>query len=215
MEITRESLLARYREFSDEALAEAVAAGPEGYAPVAWEVIRELVAARGIVPGQVAPEPSAVVPEAAASAVSRYLLWSRLVQGARWPEGQPLPLSGRDFLAVIALLSGVVGAAALVIILVFTEGPLSGGMTLPVLGLSTALAIGFGVSANRDPSPGGWTIAMVYSAIAPLASLVVAGDGRLWSLVTDTLALLSGLLWLLYFARRRATYGLPEWRGVM
>ncbi len=215
MEITRESLFERYREFSDEALAEAVAAGPEGYAPVAWAVIQELVAARGIVPGQLAPGASGVAPDAAAGAVSRYLLWSRLVQGARWPAGEPLPLSGRDFLAVIALLSGVVGVAALVIILVFTEGQLPGGMTLPALGLSTALAIVFGVSANRDLSPGSWTIAMMYSAIAPLASLVVAGDGRLWSLVTDTLALLSGLLWVLYFARRRATYGLPEWPGVM
>lgn len=218
MEISPESLRARYSAYSDEALLEAAASGPEAYSPAAWAIIQELLADRSL--SSVEASPPAAPPDsppsrtAPAPPISRYFFLSRL-RGQHWPLEAPLPLRGRDVIAVIGLLSGALGFLLLLLALAIVASPLETLPNFATLTLVSALSLLFAYSANRPPSSWAWRVATLYVGVAPLlAALRTIGAGSL-NLSPVLLSLLASALWLLYFARRRGMYGLPPWPSVL
>jgi hypothetical protein len=218
MEISPDSLRERYRAYSDEALLEAAASGPESYSPAAWSIIQELLASRALssarASDQTAPSTSPPIQTAPAPHISRYFILSRL-RGQQWPVEVPLPLAGRDVIAVLALLSGALGFLLLLLALAFLESPLETLPNIATLILVSTLSLLFAYSANRPASPWTWRVAILYVGVAPLlAALRTIAEGAL-SISRVLLSLLASTLWLLYFARRRALYQLPPWSSVL
>ena len=283
MEITKEVLQQRYSTFSDKALLAAFAAGSGPYSPLAWEVIQEMVAARGLAPASApaaaAPPPKAPSPEAArrpspgsgtpaatptpkapfpeaarkpspgsgapvatptpkassvkaargpatpaptpaskaqpleaapSESISPYFLVSR-PRGLRWSADDQLSLAARDIIAVAALIFGVAGVA-LVITAFVLRGP-AAALEPGVLKLGGVIgaSFAFAYSARRPPAPWTWWLAMVYCGISPVLALGQIGTTAIEYGPRLGLEVIVGLLWLLYFARRRATYGLAPW----
>jgi hypothetical protein len=219
MDISRAALEARYRSFSDEDLLEALRTGPEAYSATAWEVIQSSVASRALVSTEPTTGTAPHTPEPESSAnrtTSTYLLWNRLLQGSPWPGDKPLPLRGRDFVAVLSLLSG---ALAWIVLILFFVSSSPFQPVFPVrlgpFALASALALGFGIAATRTPSPQTWTFIMVYWCVVPFNSLAALPDLSRASLMRLSVTTVSALLWLLYFGRRRPTFGLSAWPAIM
>jgi hypothetical protein len=218
MEISRASLEERYAAFSDRALLEAAAAGPESYSPLAWSVIQELVAARRLhadlagVPAEPTPP---VVTDAFSSdvAISPYLFLSRF-RGQTWPHDRPLRLAGRDALGAIAVLAGGGGLLFFLYVVMFTTGALPDPLSIVALGAGAVVSLAFALSANRTPSPRTWRMAMAYCCLGPALTIfrMARGDSLDWP--RGALSVAAGLLWALYFARRRPMYGLAAWPSV-
>jgi hypothetical protein len=239
-----ESLKQLYSTFTDEALVAAAAAGPDSYHPEAWRVIQELLVARGCSKSPGPPEsgsldeppkalseqllttrgsslsepvrdaPPAAIEQGTSTEVSRFFIWSRFVQGKRWPQDQVLPLNGRDFLAVVALLFGLSAVLSLVLRAV-VDGPPPADVNPPIFALMTVLALSFGVSANRLPSPRTWTLAMLYAGLSPFLVVLLIPAATPFTPLQACSSLSNALAWLLYFARRRSNYGLPAWPPVL
>jgi hypothetical protein len=246
LELTKEILHKRYSRFSNEALLAAKAAGPGPYSPLAWEVIQELVAARGLAeraaepekaPVQAPPPPAppkaptasgasqsapappgappspAQPPSAEGEAVeeiSPYFIASRL-QDQRWSADAELPLTARYVLGVAALIFGLAGGALVVLAFVHQGGAAAFDPGALKLAAASALSLAFYDSSRRPPSAKHWWFAMLYSgASAPLAlgqfSTATTAPGPM-----ILLEVIVGLLWLLYFARRRGAYRLKPW----
>ena len=230
MDVTKEILQLRYAKFSDEALLAAKAAGSGPYSPLAWQVIQDLVVARGLTERAPTPPvnpqalpaspPASVeaVEPASRPAVSPYLLVSRL-QKQRWPVDAELPMTARHALSRAALIFGIVGSV-LVILAVVNRG-LAAAFNHDVLklGAVSAVSIGFAASSNRPPSPWHWWFAMLYSGALPPLALSQLATASTAPGPLIALEVVVGLLWLLYFARRRTAYGLRPglklrwWRG--
>jgi hypothetical protein len=237
---TKEVLHQRYSAFSDQALLAAKAAGPKPYSPLAWEVIQALVKARGLSdrpsPNGSAPrtapaaptpkafpaakarpiatpeprEPAETAETAPSRAVSAYLLVSRL-RRLRWPADDRLPLAARDVMAVAAV---IYGAAALVLVVVaFVLRGQAAARAPGVMELLAAsvLSLGFADSARRPPSPATWRLAILYCTVSPAFALSQIGTRTAPPWPQLALGAFVGLLWFLYFSRRRATYGLAPW----
>ena len=150
------------------------------------------------------------VPPAAAAAVSPYLLVSSL-RRSPWPSEDPLPTTARDILGFAALIFGVAGVA--LILLAATKrglGTLADPATLQ-LAVATVLSLAYAISVRRPPSKVTWAIAMAYGAVAPVLALAPLGSGGAPQWPRLAAGGVLGLLWLVYFARRRAHYGLTPW----
>ena len=230
MEVSDESLRNLYGEYSDEALLEATALGPEAYSPQAWHILHEILTHRGL---DTAPAPAPLASAATsqgnrpATEVARkdrdadsegrpalpakglrpahFFLWNRLTAGGRWPPDEPLPLNGLSWIAVAAwiagglfLLFGVIGMLGV--------GPVAAAHLNPAL--STAFGIwnlAFARSTDYRPSPGTWWAAVIYVLLTD-AALISVGTVQ-----SSPLRIGALMAWLLYFARRRAMYGLRPW----
>ena len=230
MDVTKEILQLRYAKFSDAALLAAKAAGAGPYSPLAWEVIQDLIVARGLTerattpPAQpqappVSPPASVEAVEAAVRpAVSPYLLVS-LLRKQRWPVDAELPMTARHVIGLAALIFGIAGSV-LVILAVVNRG-LAAAFNPDVLKLAavSAVSIGFAASSRRPPSPWHWWFAMLYSGALPPLALSQMATSSTAPGPLIALEVVVGLLWLLYFARRRTAYGLRPgvklrwWRG--
>ena len=217
MSTTKETLRRRYKSFSDKSLLAARASGPNGYAPVAWEVIQELLVARGLVAGEGAgeakaqggsvraapPTPVAARPHAAGE--TPYFLLS-LIRRTTWPADRALPLQAANVLALAAFTFGAMGLLVLGMALGL-HGPrslLEPGT--PVLAGATALSIVFGISTRRPPSHTTWLIALGYGGVAPILAFLPIGSGTapLWPRVVAGAVI--GGCWVLYFLRRKGVY---------
>jgi hypothetical protein len=122
VEISKESLYAHYKNYSDESLLEAAGAGPESYSPAAWSVIQELIASRQLASdATMTPPPLApcgLPPgELEVPHISPYFILSRLLRGQRWPADKSLPMAGQRFLADLALFFGAIGGLATLILM--------------------------------------------------------------------------------------------------
>jgi len=229
LELTKELLQRRYSKFSDEALLSAKSAGPGPYSPLAWEVIQELVSARGLnghrpppaaapaKPRSAPPTPPRALPtqpppaEAApVKVVSPYLLVSR-VQGLRWPPDQELPLTARYIIALAALIFGAASVGVVVAAFVFRGQAAAWAPGVQQLAAAAGLSLAFAYSTRRSPSPAMWWFATLYCSAS--AVLAVGQIGSINAPRWPQLALggFVGVLWILYFARRRETYGLAPW----
>jgi hypothetical protein len=220
VEISKESLYAHYNNYSDEALLEAAAAGPEGYSDVAWGVIQELIASRQLTLNAGVPDPLPVLPTllpggSEAFSISPYFILSRLLRAQRWPAGRPLPLAGRRFIADLTLYLGGIGALATLIFIVL---PTPAGTATPSIATSvflTALALAFGLSGRRPLTPVTWRFTMLYFGAHPVLATIPLTENGVPEWRHGALAMIGGALWLLYFARRREAYGLPPWPSIL
>jgi hypothetical protein len=226
VELTREILQKRYSRFSNEALLAAKAAGPGPYSPLAWEVIQALVAARGLEdraaeaaakPAAPAPAPGpkpapAPAPPAAPAApsASPYFIASRSL-GQRWPADVSLPLTGRYILGVAALVFGIAGGVLVILAFVHRGGAAVFDPGVLKLAAASALSLAFSDSSRRPPSAKHWWFALLYSAVLPPLALGQMGTITTAPVLLIALEIVVALLWLLYFARRRAAYGLKPW----
>jgi hypothetical protein len=220
VEISRESLHAHYKNYSDESLLEAAAAGPGSYSHVAWGVIQELIASRHLAPDATSPAPPPapyVLPpdELEAFPISPYFILSRLLRGQRWPAGKLLPLAGRRLAADLALF--VAGICVLeVLALVALQTPSD---TAPPgivsFALLTALTLAFGLSGRRSPTPFAWRFTMFYFGASPVLTTLPLTENSAPDWRHGALAVIGSAAWLLYFARRRETYGLPPWLAIL
>lgn len=149
MNISPESLRARYCAYSDEALLAAAASGPDAFSAAAWTIIQELLADRSLssveASSPAAPPTSPPSQAAPAPPISRHFFLSRL-RGQHWPIEAPLPLGGRDVIAVVALLSGALGFFLLLLALAFLYSPLE---SLPNLATLTLYLHSRSSSATR------------------------------------------------------------------
>jgi len=237
MELTREVLRSRYNTFSDQALLAARAVGPEPYSPLAWEVIQALLATRGLSNGPTngkapATAPAAPTPKAFAAAkvppttpapspkpveaaptraVSPYLLVSR-VRRQRWSADDWLPTLARDIMGVAALIYGVFGLAIVIAAFIIRGIAAARGPGVLELGGFSALSLAFGFTTRCPPSPRWWWLATLYCGISPALALSRIGSATASRWPQLALGAFVGVIWFVYFARRRASYGLAPWR---
>jgi hypothetical protein len=220
VEISKESLYAHYKNYSDESLLEAAGAGPESYSPAAWSVIQELIASRQLASdATMTPPPLApcgLPPgELEVPHISPYFILSRLLRGQRWPADKSLPMAGQRFLADLALFFGAIGGLATLILMALPSPAFSAPSSTPTLAVLTALAIAFGVSGRRTPSPFTWRLTMLYLGAHPVLATIPLTENGAPAWRDGALALIGSATWLLYFARRRETYGLPPWLSLL
>jgi hypothetical protein len=227
MELTREVLHKRYSAFSDQALVAARAAGSKNYSPLAWEVIRELIKARGLSLRSLSPvtqpgAPLAGLPPAPARssraaqtvqtvAVSPFLVVSRL-RGLRWSADDPLPFVARDVMAVAALIYGLAGLSLVVGAFMNRGAAAAQGAGVLELGAIGLASLAFAGSSRRPPSPSSWWVATLYCSAMPALALARIGSANASRWPQLVLGAFVGVLGLVYFGRRRAAYGLAPWR---
>lgn len=219
MELTKEVLQRRYSTFSDQALLAAKAAGPKPYSPLAWEVIETLVAARGLTNALVVPAPTPQArdesPETAdTAAVSPYFLVSRL-RGERWPSDEQLPFTARYIIALAALIFGAAGVGVVLAAFTFRGPEAIGAPGVLELAAAAGVSLGFAYSTRRPPTPATWWLATLYcsaSAVLAMGQIGTINAPRWPQLGVGAVV---GVLWLLYFARRRPTYDLAPWPRLM
>lgn len=275
---SKDVLRSRYNTFSNEALLAAHAAGPGPYSPLAWEVITELVTARGLgsaaapaspppvrpasvpvpsakavpsapvgpasapvpkapprpappppvqrldlmptrppaAPARAAPVPEAAPasPEAPAALPSPYLAISRARRDV-WPGDQPLPTTARDILAFAAMVFGVAGVG-IILLAVTKRGPAAVlDLRTGELAGTSVLSLVYALTARRPPSAVAWAVAMLYGAVAPTLILAPLGGADMPRWPRYAIGGVVGLLWVIYFARRRGIYGLKPWRWLL
>jgi hypothetical protein len=228
LELTKEVLQRRYSKFSDEALLTARSAGPGPYSPLAWEVIQELVLARGIngqkpppapAPAKSGSEPPKPIPaqptqsppaEATPATVSPYFFVSRL-RGDRWQYEEDLPLTARYIVSLAALIFGAAAVGVVIAAFVFRGQAAARAPGVLELALAAGLSLGFVYSTRRQQSPATWWYATLYCSVS--AVLAVGQIGSVYATRWPQLAIggFVGALWLLYFGRRREAYGMPPW----
>jgi hypothetical protein len=80
-----------------------------------------------------------------------------------------------------------------------------------IVGAMLGMVLAFAWSATRRPSPLTWYIAMAHFGVGPVLLLGEAASAAPATESPSMLPVFTGGLWLLYFARRRAMYGLPPW----
>jgi hypothetical protein len=129
----------------------------------------------------------------------------------RWPADERLPLTARDIMAVAAV---IYGAAALVLVVVaFVLRGQAAARAPGVLEFLAAsvLSLAFADSARRPPSPATWRLAIFYCSVSPAFALAQLGTRTAVPWPQLALGGFVGLLWFVYFSRRRTTYGLTPW----
>jgi hypothetical protein len=160
------------------------------------------------------PEAAPATPEAPAALPSPYLAISRARRDV-WPGDEPLPTTARDILAFAAMIFGAAGLG-IILFAMTKRGPAAvlDRRTLELAGTSL-LSLVYALTARRPPSVATWAIAMLYGAVAPTLILAPLGGAGMPRWPRFAVGGAIGVLWVIYFARRRRNYELAPWRWLL
>ena len=196
-------LIAQYESSSDAELAEAYAAGAEGYRDASlWQAIAaEYQRRRDQLPAEEsAGADSPLLHPGHVTGRSSWFIAAWLNKQGPWDPAEALPLK---YLYVHAILVGLVCLAGGFILVAYSPSSL---VALLVSGLLLAQGGAF-VWGVFHRTPAGWYAMMVCVALAVLFSLV-SPNLTVQSLASSALSI---SLFTLYMGRRRAMWGLPPW----